>query len=95
MMKDEVIELAPLAIRPSEMQHATIEQTKMILIHLWYNWRMVITGDLMQSDLMGHAHKNRLGLADILRRIELLATFGEPLSQWCSDVVRHEAVSEV
>ena len=78
MMKDGEIEVAPISflrgrtflhsvIVADEMQNATKEQMKMLLTRLGKGSRMVVTGDLQQSDL-GRGVTS--GLDDIVQRIE-------------------------
>lgn len=50
-----------------EMQNSTVSQMKMILTRLGENSKLVISGDVEQSDLNGPN-----GLNDIIKRIEIL-----------------------
>eukprot|EP00966_Prymnesium_polylepis_P106026 2455292-Prymnesium_polylepis.1 len=78
-----------------EMQNATPEQVKMLLTRLGNNSRMIITGDLGQSDLRGRQN----GLAELLDRIdaprEKALYHIQVVVLNASDVVRHHAVAEV
>ena len=73
--KKEVIEICPLAymrgrtfknslIIADEMQNSTPNQMYMLTSRLGYNSKLIITGDLLQSDL-----KEQNGLIDITSRI--------------------------
>src|SRR5947207_3946853 len=76
-MDNDVIEIAPLAfmrgrtlnnacIIMDEGQNATIAQTKMFLTRMGNNSRVVVTGDLTQTDLPNTV---RSGLADAVHRL--------------------------
>jgi phosphate starvation-inducible protein PhoH and related proteins len=75
LVEDKKIEIAPLGfmrgrtfkntwIVADEMQNSTIEQMKMLMTRLGENSRLIITGDLEQSDL----HRRMNGLDDFLIR---------------------------
>ena len=96
-----IIEIAPLAfmrgrtlsssfIILDEAQNATREQMKMFLTRLGSGSKMVITGDMSQSDLSGGASGLRQAL-DVLQGIEEIAL--------CrldgKDVVRNSLVSQI
>jgi phosphate starvation-inducible protein PhoH and related proteins len=97
-----VIEVAPLAymrgrtlndsfIIMDEAQNATPEQLKMFLTRLGFDSRVVITGDLTQSDLPGQRATGLLQVIKILKDIEdirIIALTGH-------DVVRHELVQKI
>jgi phosphate starvation-inducible protein PhoH len=103
MIEDRMIEIAPLGymrgrtftntwIVADEMQNATVSQMKMLMTRVGQNCRLVITGDLDQSD----SHYSN-GLEDFLQRFQNF-----PLSQnICSftfdksDIQREEVVKEV
>jgi len=101
-MDNDVIEIAPLAfmrgrtlnnscIIMDEGQNATVAQTKMFLTRMGMNSRVVVTGDLTQTDL---PKTIRSGLADAvnrLREIEGLAVVY--LDE--SDIVRNPLVSRI
>jgi phosphate starvation-inducible PhoH-like protein len=74
MMEDKTVEIAPLGfmrgrtfkntwIVADEMQNATISQMKMLLTRIGENSKLVITGDMEQSDI-----GNNNGLKDFLGR---------------------------
>jgi len=97
-----IIEVAPLAymrgrtlndafIILDEAQNCTAEQMKMFLTRLGEHSRMVITGDLSQTDLPPGA---RSGLADALETLDgvkgvSFVTFTD------RDVVRHDLVTRI
>ncbi|MDB5308496.1 MAG: PhoH family protein [Gemmataceae bacterium] len=101
-MENDVIEIAPLAymrgrtlnnscIIMDEGQNATVAQTKMFLTRMGNNSRVVVTGDLTQTDL---PKTIRSGLADAvhrLRDVEGLAIVY--LDE--SDIVRNPLVSRI
>lgn len=88
-----------------EMQNATPEQMKMVVTRLGENSRMVVTGDLAQSDLAGA--RTNSGLADIIKKAEsagiTMTTIDDdvpPHGEYMeiihldqNDVVRHKAVA--
>jgi phosphate starvation-inducible PhoH-like protein len=101
-MDNDVIEIAPLAymrgrtlnnsvIIMDEAQNATVPQTKMFLTRMGNNSRVVVTGDLTQTDLPKTIPS---GLADAvhrLRDVEGLAIVY--LDE--SDIVRNPLVSRI
>lgn len=104
MIQEGVIEISPLAfmrgrtfknawVIADEMQNATPNQMKMLLTRIGENSRMVVTGDIAQTDRKEHEN----GLIDFQR---LLARFTN--SEYISaiafehtDIERHPAVIEV
>ncbi len=97
-----VIEVAPLAfmrgrtlndafIILDEAQNTTGEQMKMFLTRMGFNSRVVVTGDITQTDLPGTVVSG-LGIAErILKKVEGIGFiyFGE------ADVVRHPLVARI
>src|SRR5437763_8385993 len=76
-MDNDIIEIAPLAymrgrtlnnacIIMDEGQNATVDQTKMFLTRIGNNSRVIVTGDLTQTDL---PKTIRSGLADAVHRL--------------------------
>src|SRR5205807_2380689 len=76
-MDNDVIEIAPLAymrgrtlnnscIIMDEAQNATVAQTKMFLTRMGMNSRVVVTGDMTQTDL---PKTIRSGLSDAVHRL--------------------------
>lgn len=104
MLEEQIIEISPLAymrgrtfknawIIADEMQNATPGQMKMLLTRLGEGSRMVVTGDVMQTD----RKEGDNGLIDFDR---LLKEFGSsPFISWTAfdhrDIERHPAVTEV
>ncbi len=101
-MERGIIEIAPLAymrgrtlddsfIILDEAQNTTPEQMKMFLTRLGYNSKVVVTGDLSQTDL-APGKKSGLSIASkILRNIEGIGVF--EFSE--RDVVRHHLVRKI
>ena len=101
-MEKQIIEIAPLAymrgrtlddsfIILDEAQNTTQEQMKMFLTRIGFNSKIVVTGDLSQTDL---PEGKKSGLAEavkILKDIEGIAIhqFSE------KDVVRHKLVQKI
>ncbi|MBU1998000.1 MAG: PhoH family protein [Candidatus Omnitrophota bacterium] len=97
-----IIEVAPLAymrgrtlndafIILDEAQNATQEQMKMFLTRLGFDSKVVITGDITQSDLPGGKPQGLLQALEILKGIE-----GIKISRFSGlDVVRHELVQKI
>ena len=74
-----------------EMQNATANQMKMLLTRVGQGTKLIITGDLQQSDL---GEEN--GLADLVYRLGLYdPTFVEHVDMGEDDIIRHGAVAEV
>jgi phosphate starvation-inducible PhoH-like protein len=101
MIREEQIEIAPLAfmrgrtfensyIIADEMQNTTINQFKMLLTRIGEGSKLVITGDLDQTDRgkeNGMAHFLHKLWRHHARHICNVQLFGE-------DIVRHHAVTE-
>ena len=97
-----VVEVAPLAymrgrtlsdsfIILDEAQNTTSEQMKMFLTRLGFNSKVVVTGDVTQTDLpMG----KRSGLAEALEILEGIPEIGI-VRLTSKDVVRHELVQRI
>lgn len=97
-----VIEAAPLAfmrgrtlkdsfIVLDEAQNCTIPQMKMFLTRLGENSKMVITGDITQTDLPRNAKSGLKHAIELLDGIEdiAIASFGK------NDVIRHPLVQKI
>jgi phosphate starvation-inducible PhoH-like protein len=102
LMAAGTIEVAPLAymrgrtlndafIILDEAQNTTAEQMKMFLTRLGFNSRMVVTGDVTQTDLPGGTRSGLNEVQDILDDIDDVAF----LRLTSADVVRHRLVSEI
>lgn len=104
MLEEQIIEISPLAfmrgrtfknawIIADEMQNATPSQMKMLLTRIGDDSRMVITGDIKQTD----RQEGNNGLIDFNK---LLSGFGNSsFIDWIKfnnhDIERHPAVAEV
>ena len=74
-----------------EMQNSTPKQMKMLLTRLGKNTKLVITGDLNQSDL-----GNRSGLKDLTNKMYgLNLNYIEHVTMDNNDILRQPAVSEI
>jgi phosphate starvation-inducible PhoH-like protein len=74
-----------------EAQNTTAEQMKMFLTRLGFNSKMVVTGDVTQTDLPGGTSSGLIQVQGILDEIEDVAF----LQLTSSDVVRHRLVGEI
>jgi phosphate starvation-inducible PhoH-like protein len=101
-IENGIIEMAPLAfmrgrtlndafIILDEAQNATAEQMKMFLTRIGFNSKVVITGDITQSDLPGGKPTGLLQALEKLREIEGIGF----VHFTGSDVVRHELVQQI
>jgi phosphate starvation-inducible PhoH-like protein len=74
-----------------EAQNTTPEQMKMFLTRMGFNSRVVVTGDMTQTDLPGNVRSGLSVAESILRDIEGIdfVYFGE------ADVVRHPLVARI
>lgn len=101
-MEKMVIEIAPLAymrgrtlddsfIILDEAQNTTPEQMKMFLTRIGYNSRVVVTGDLSQTDLPDGKKSGLAEAVKILKNIDdiTIHSFTE------KDVVRHKLVQKI
>ena len=102
LMERGIIEVAPLAymrgrtlnnsfVIMDEAQNTTPAQMKMVLTRLGFRSRMVVTGDITQTDLPTHQQSGLTVAIKILSKVEDIA-FCE-LSQ--ADVVRHPLVQKI
>lgn len=102
LMDRGIIEVAPLAymrgrtlnnafVIVDEAQNTTPGQMKMVLTRLGFRSRMVVTGDITQTDLSPNQQSGLAVAQKILRQVEGIA-FCE-LSQ--ADVVRHPLVQRI
>jgi phosphate starvation-inducible PhoH-like protein len=100
LMADETIEVAPLAflrgrtlnesfIVLDEAQNTTPAQMKMFLTRMGYGGKMVITGDITQTDL---PTGQRSGLRDALELVRDIRGIGS-IAFTDADVVRHPLVA--
>lgn len=102
LMERGVIEVAPLAymrgrtlnnafVIVDEAQNTTPAQMKMVLTRLGFGSRMVITGDITQTDLPLHQQSGLTVALQILKHVEGIA-FCEFTQK---DVVRHPLVQRI
>lgn len=102
LMERGVIEVAPLAymrgrslnnsfIIVDEAQNTTPAQMKMVLTRLGFRSRMVVTGDVTQTDLPGNQRSGLAVAEDILRNVDGVGFC--KLTQ--ADVVRHPLVQRI
>ncbi|OGR86649.1 MAG: hypothetical protein A3J74_10165 [Elusimicrobia bacterium RIFCSPHIGHO2_02_FULL_57_9] len=98
----DVIEIVPLAymrgrtfndafILLDEAQNTTPEQMKMFLTRMGHGSRVVVTGDVTQSDLSDKAASGLVRVAEILKDVEGVAF--HKLTE--EDVVRHPLVRKI
>ena len=101
-MEMDVIEVLPLAymrgrtlnesfIILDEAQNTTIAQMKMFLTRMGMDSKIVVSGDVTQTDLPPHA---RSGLNDALVRLKRLEGVGM-VHLTKADIVRHRLVQEI
>ena len=101
-MESDIIEIAPIAfmrgrtlnnacIIMDEGQNATIAQTKMFLTRMGNNSKVVVTGDLTQTDL---PKTIRSGLADAVQRLKDIEGISIVYLDE-SDIVRNPLVSRI
>ena len=104
MLEEQILEISPLAfmrgrtfknswIIADEMQNATPSQMKMLLTRLGENSRMIVTGDVKQTD-------RKVGDNGLLDFDALMSQFGSSkYIDWIKfdhqDIERHPAVAEI
>ena len=103
MLDDGIIEIAPLAfmrgrtfknawIVADEMQNATPNQMKMLLTRIGENSRILVTGDVEQTDRT----TTNNGLLDLAARLREQPSLGLAICELGSrDVQRHPIISTV
>lgn len=102
LMERGQIEVAPLAymrgrtlsnafVIVDEAQNTTPAQLKMVLTRLGFGSKMVVTGDITQTDLPGHQKSGLVVATNILKSVEGIAFCY--FSQ--ADVVRHPLVQKI
>jgi phosphate starvation-inducible PhoH-like protein len=102
LMERGKIEVAPLAymrgrtlshafVIVDEAQNTTPAQLKMVLTRLGFGSRMVVTGDVTQTDLPSHQDSGLIVATKILQSVEGIAFCY--LSQ--ADVIRHPLVQKI
>jgi phosphate starvation-inducible PhoH-like protein len=102
LMERGKIEVAPLAymrgrtlsnafVIVDEAQNTTPSQLKMVLTRLGFGSKMVVTGDITQTDLPSHQDSGLIVASQILKSVEGIAFCY--LSQ--ADVIRHPLVQKI
>ena len=102
LMARGILEIAPLAymrgrtlnnafVIVDEAQNTTPAQMKMVLTRLGFSSRMVVTGDITQTDLPYHQESGLVTALKILKSVEGIAVC--EFSQ--GDVVRHPLVQRI
>lgn len=103
MIEEQKIEIAPLSfmrgrtfksafIIADEMQNATPEQVKMLLTRIGENSKIVITGDVEQTDKGPGSN----GLADLCQRLQKKGVKGISLCEFDSrDIQRHHLITHI
>jgi phosphate starvation-inducible PhoH-like protein len=103
MIEDEIIEISPLAfmrgrtfknawIVADEMQNATPNQMKMLLTRIGENSKIVVTGDVEQTDRTSVNN----GLLDLAARLKNAASPGIDICYLGSaDIQRHPIITKV
>lgn len=101
-MENDIIEIAPLAymrgrtlnhavVILDEAQNTTIPQMKMFLTRLGNNSKMIVTGDITQTDLPRTVRSGMVDAVHRLRHVDRLAVVY--LDE--SDIVRHPLVQRI
>lgn len=103
MLQEQIIEIAPLAfmrgrtfkhswIILDEAQNATPSQVKMLMTRIGINSKIIITGDIEQTD----RNKSDNGLMDLEKRLERKSVPGLELCKFdMRDVQRHSIIEHV
>lgn len=102
LLEREIVEVAPLAfmrgrtlndsfIILDEAQNTTPEQMKMFLTRMGFGSKVVVTGDLTQTDLPKDRYTGLHSAVEVLKKVEGVAFVH--LSD--EDVVRHELVQRI
>jgi len=102
LMERGIVEVAPLAymrgrtlsnafVILDEAQNTTPAQMKMVLTRLGFNAKMVVTGDLTQTDLPGNSPSGLDVAIKILRNVDGIGF----CQMTAADVVRHALVQRI
>ncbi len=102
LMERGIVEVAPLAymrgrtlsdafIILDEAQNTTSEQMKMFLTRMGFRSRMVVTGDITQTDLPSGVRSGLEEAVDILKEIPEIGI----VELTAKDIVRHELVMSI
>ncbi len=102
LIERNVIEVAPLAfmrgrtlneafIILDEAQNTTVEQMKMLLTRIGFGSKVIVTGDITQTDLPSHQRSGLLHVLDVLQGVKGISfTFFDQ-----KDVVRHPLIQSI
>ena len=102
LLEKGIVEVAPLAymrgrtlsdafIILDEAQNTTSEQMKMFLTRIGFNSKVIVTGDITQTDLPAG---KRSGLAEAIRILQGIPEIGI-VELTGKDIVRHELVQKI
>jgi phosphate starvation-inducible PhoH-like protein len=103
MLEEQIVEIAPLAfcrgrnfknswIVLDESQNATPSQLKMIMTRIGVNSKLVITGDVEQTD----RRSSENGLLDLQYRLEKMGVPGLQICKFdVKDVQRHKIIEHI
>ena len=103
MLEEQIVEIAPLAfcrgrnfknswIVLDESQNATPSQLKMIMTRIGVNSKLVITGDIEQTD----RRSSENGLLDLQHRLEKMGVPGLQICKFdVKDVQRHKIIEHI
>ena len=103
MLEEQIVEIAPLAfcrgrnfknswIVLDESQNATPNQLKMIMTRIGVNSKLVITGDIEQTD----RRSSENGLLDLQYRLEKMGVPGLQICKFdVKDVQRHKIIEHI
>lgn len=104
MINDGTIEIAPIQfmrgrsfkdclIIADEMQNSEVNQLKMLLTRIGEGSKIIVTGDLTQTD---RRTKAKSGLEDFLQRLEYSGIEGIDTVRFTdNDIVRHPIISKI
>lgn len=102
LLEKQIIEIAPLAymrgrtldnafVILDEAQNTTVNQMKLFLTRLGFNSKMIVTGDITQSDLPFNQKSGLIRAKEILKNIKSV----EIINFDKTDVVRHPLVQTI
>jgi phosphate starvation-inducible PhoH-like protein len=103
MIEDQIIEISPLAymrgrtfsdawIIADEMQNSTPNQMKMLLSRIGKNSKIVVTGDVEQTD----KKQSNNGLLDVVERLKHHPVKGISVCEFSTrDIQRHPIIGEI
>lgn len=102
MMANGTVEISPISYMRGrtynncimifdEAQNSTIEQMKMVVTRIGFNTKLIIEGDVSQSDII---NKEKNGLADVIKRFSGIDGIGI-CSLSSSDVVRSPILNKI